>query len=206
MNLGKNTALIVIDMQNGFVTSEGFMAKLGLDWTMSAEVIPSIKRLLEAARGAGIPTFHTRYSLNPDYSDAGLLVELFPGLPETGGMVRSSWDAAICDELAPLDNEVVIDKTRYTAFYGTDLEERLRELGIDTLIVCGVTTECCVESTIRDAFFRDLRILIPSDAVAASSRQRHEDALRVIEYAFGTVTNVAELEQALAQLPQAVRR
>jgi ureidoacrylate peracid hydrolase len=205
-DLGKAPALIVIDMQNGFCREEGFMNKLGLDWKMAVEAIEPIKRLLAAARQAGIPIFHTRYSLNPDYSDAGLIIERFAALKDTGGMVRGTWDNAIIDELAPREGEVVIDKTRYTAFYGTDLEDRLRELGTDTLIVCGVTTEICVESTIRDAFFRDIRILIPDDATGAASRQRHEDALRVITYGFGTVTNVEELEQALAALPQAVGR
>ena len=206
INLGRNPALIVIDMQNGFCRAEGFMNKLGLDWTMSAEVIEPNRRLLEAARAAAIPIFFTRYSLNEDYSDGGLILDLFPGLAGSGGMVRGTWDAAVIDELAPHEGEHVIDKTRYTAFYGTDLEEKLRELGTDTLIVSGVTTECCVESTIRDAFFRDIRILIPEDATAATSQQRHEDALRVITYAFGTVTSVNELAEALARLSQAVTR
>jgi ureidoacrylate peracid hydrolase len=206
INLGKNPAVIVVDMQNGFVRPEGFMNKLGFDHEPSAATIGPIKRLVETARRASVPIFFTRYSLEPDYSDAGLLVELLPRLPETGGLIRGSWDAAVCDELTPPENEVVIDKTRYSAFYRTDLEERLRELGVDTLVVCGVTTETCVESTIRDGFFRDFRILIPADAVATPDRQRHNDALRVIEALFGTVTNIAELEQALAKIPEPVRR
>lgn len=201
MDLGRRPALIVIDMQNGFCHSDGFMNKLGLGYE-PALPFPAVKRLLSTARAAGVPVFFTRYSLNPDYSDAGLLLDKFPGLEKTGGMVRDTWDAAIVCELEPLDGEVVIDKTRYSAFVGTDLEARLRELGVDTLVVCGVTTECCVESTIRDAFQRDIRIFIPSDATAAADERRHEEALRVIEYAFGTITTVAELEKALAGPPR----
>jgi ureidoacrylate peracid hydrolase len=202
LELGKNPALIVIDMQNAFCKPEGSMNQVGLGYENAAAVVEPVARLLNAARGAGIPIFQTRYTLNADYSDAGLLNERYPGMKDTGAMVRDTWDNAIIDELEPREGEHVVDKTRYSAFIGTDLEERLRELGVDTLIVCGVTTEVCVESTIRDAFQRDIRIFVPGDATAAIDTQRHEDALRVIEYALGTVTAVDELEQALAALPQ----
>ena len=105
VDLGRNPALIVIDMQNGFVDPEGFMNKIGLDYTSSAAAIEPVSRLLEAAREAGIPVFFTRYSLNEDYSDAGLLLEVFPQIKGTGGMVRGSWDAEVCDALAPFSVE-----------------------------------------------------------------------------------------------------
>ena len=118
-------------MQNGFCSEDGFMNKIGLDWTSSAAAAAPIRRLLDGAREAGLPVFFTRYSLNEDYSDAGLLLEVFPQIRGTGGMVRGTWDAEVIDELAPRPEEVVIDKTRYSAFYETDLEERLRALGWD---------------------------------------------------------------------------
>lgn len=204
MNVGRTPSLIVIDMQNGLCRPDGFLSKIGLSHESSAAVIDPVKRLLEAARTARIPIFFTRYSLNSDYSDAGLLLQMFPAIKDAGGMIRDTWDAAIVDELEPLQNEFVIDKTRHSAFIATDLEAKLRALGVDTLIVCGVTTECCVESTIRDGFQRDMRIFIPKDATAAADDQRHIDALRVIEYAYGTVTTVSELEHALSRFPQAV--
>jgi|GraSoiStandDraft_16_1057320.scaffolds.fasta_scaffold259580_3 ureidoacrylate peracid hydrolase len=206
VRLGQKPALIVIDMQNGFCDPGGFMNKIGLDYTTSAEAIEPISRLLAAARRAGIPIFFTRYSLNADYSDAGLLLDLFPAIKEAGGMIRGTWDADIVDGLAPLDGEHVIDKTRYSAFYDTDLERQLREPGVDTLIVCGVTTNICVESTVRDAFFRDIHVIVPSDGTAAVTPELHEGALRDFEYGFGQVATVAELEEALASLPQAVAR
>lgn len=206
MNLGKNPALIVIDMQNGFCCEAGFMNKLGLDWTTSREAVEPISRLVAAARKADIPVFFTRYSLNEDYSDAGLLLELFPGIRGTGGMVRDTWDADVVDELRPQPGDYVIDKTRYSAFYDTELEAKLRELAVDTVIVCGVTTNVCVESTVRDAFFRDIRVVVPSDGTAAVSQELHEGALRDFEYGFGQVVTVAELEEALARLPQAAAR
>jgi ureidoacrylate peracid hydrolase len=187
-------------MQNGFCASEGFMAKVGLGHENAAAVVPPVARLVGAARAAHVPIFFTRYSLNADYSDAGLLTEIYPGFETTGGMVRETWDNALVDGLQPAEGEIVIDKTRYSTFVGTDFGERLADLAVDTLIVCGVTTEICVESTVRDAFARDIRIFVPSDATAAAHVQRHEDALRVIAYGFGTVTSVAELEEALAGL------
>jgi ureidoacrylate peracid hydrolase len=164
--------------------------------------VAPVARLVGAARAARVPIFFTRYSLNADYSDAGLLTEIYPGFETTGGMVRETWDNALVDGLQPAEGEIVIDKTRYSTFVGTDFGERLADLVVDTLIVCGVTTEICVESTVRDAFARDIRIFVPSDATAAADLQRHEDALRVIAYGFGTVTTVAELEEALAGLPE----
>ena len=206
VQLGQKPALIVIDMQNGFCDPDGFMNKIGLDYTTSAEAIEPISRLLAAARGASVPIFFTRYSLNADYSDAGLLLELFPAIKEAGGMIRGTWDADIVETLAPREGENVVDKTRYSAFYDTDLERQLRELGVDSLIVCGVTTNICVESTVRDAFFRDIRVIVPSDGTAAVTPELHEGALRDFEYGFGQVATVAELEEALASLPQAVGR
>jgi ureidoacrylate peracid hydrolase len=206
IELGEKPALIVIDMQNGFCNPEGFMNKIGLDYTTSATAVEPIGRLLAAARSAGIPVFFTRYSLNADYSDAGLLLELFPAIRDAGGMIRESWDAEVVDELKPQPGERVIDKTRYSAFYDTDLEQQLRELGVDTLIVCGVTTNICVESTVRDAFFRDIRVVVPSDGTAAVTPELHEGALRDFEYGFGRVATVAEIADALALLPQTAPR
>jgi len=204
MQLSKDSALIIVYMQNGFCHEDGFMNKIGLDWTTSRDAVEPVDRLAKAARAAGMPVFYTRYSLNADYSDAGLLPEVYPQIVEVGGMVRDTWDGAIVDELAPQPGDRVIDKTRYSAFYDTTLEEQLRELGIDTVIVCGVTTNVCVESTVRDAFFRDFRIVVPSDATAAVSADLHEGSLNDFRYAFGTVVTTAELEDAIRNLSAAV--
>jgi ureidoacrylate peracid hydrolase len=204
MQLSSNSALIIVDMQNGFCHEDGFMNKIGLDWTTSRDAVEPVDRLAKAARAAGMPVLYTRYSLNADYSDAGLLPEVYPQIVEVGGMIRGSWDGAIVDELAPQPGDRVIDKTRYSAFYDTTLEEQLRELGIDTVIVCGVTTNVCVESTVRDAFFRDFRIVVPSDATAAVSPELHEGSLNDFRYAFGPVVTTAELEEAIQAAAAAV--
>lgn len=204
MELRAKTALIIIDMQNGFCHEDGFMNKIGLDWTTSRDAIGPVKQLAAAARAADLPVFYTRYTLNPDYSDAGLMTELFPEIVEAKGMVRDTWDAEIVPELAPQPGDRVIDKTRYSAFYDTDLEQQLRDLKTEALIVCGVTTNVCVESTVRDAFFRDIRVIVPSDATAAVTPELHEGALEDFRYSFGPVVTVAELEEAMQAMTTSV--
>jgi ureidoacrylate peracid hydrolase len=206
MELRAKTALIIIDMQNGFCHEDGFMNKIGLDWTTSRDAIGPVKRLADAARAADLPVFYTRYTLNPDYSDAGLMTELFPEIVEAKGMVRDTWDADIVPELEPQPGDRVIDKTRYSAFYDTDLEEQLRELKTEALIVCGVTTNVCVESTVRDAFFRDIRVIVPSDGTAAVTPELHEGALEDFRYSFGPVVTVAELEEAMQAMTTSAAR
>lgn len=205
MQIGQTPALVVIDMQNGFVDERGFMNKIGLGYEDVAACVAPIQRLVAAARAAGLPVFYTRTWLSPDYSDGGLMIARWPAMAEVGACKADSWDAQIVDELAPAPGERIIDKTRYTAFYKTTFEQQLVELGVDSLIVCGCTTEICVESTVRDAFFRGLRITVAEDAVAASSRQNHEDALRVIRFGFGDVDPTDEIVAALAGRPQLVR-
>ena len=200
VNLGSKPALIVIDMQNGFCVANGFMDQIGLGYEASASVIEPIADLVGAARTAGIPIVFTRYVLNDDYSDAGLLLEVFPQILGTGGMVRNTWDGDVIDALKPQPGDIVLDKTRYSAFYETDLEQQLRALGVDTVIVCGVTTNICVESTVRDAFFRDIRCVVPSDGTAAVTPALHEGALEDFRYGFGQVATVGEIKQALAAL------
>lgn len=99
VDLGSRPALIVIDMQNGFCHPDGFMNKIDLDYTASEAAVEPISRLLAASRAARIPIFFTRYSLNEDYSDAGLLLEVFPAIKEARGMIRQTWDADVVDEL-----------------------------------------------------------------------------------------------------------
>ena len=159
-------------------------------------------RLIAASRAAGIPIVFSQYEFRPDYSDGGLLIALYPALREVGGMVAGTWDAAFDSRLAVEASDVVVSKARYSAFYGTELERVLRERGVGTLIICGVTTEMCVESTLRDGFFRDFRIVLAADAVASVDRARHEATLRTVEYGFGAVLPTADIIHALERLPR----
>ena len=105
----------------------------------------------------------------------------------------STLDSEICLRMGQRLEDCVLDKTRYSSFYNTSLEVILRGLGVDTLIICRVTTEICVASTIRDAYFRVSKILVPKDAVAATNINYHNGTLATIEYGFGSVTTSTKL-------------
>lgn len=199
MKLDGHPALVVIDMQNGFCKPDGFMDKIGLDYRPSAAVIEPVARLVGIVRTAGLPVFFTRYWLKPDYSDAGLLLELLPAARDNGGMVRETWDGDLVQELTPQPGDEVLDKTRHSAFYETDFDDRLKRLGIDTLVICGVTTNVCVEATARDGFARDYQIVLVSDASAAVTPEMHTGTLTTIEYCMGEVATVDDVEAALAE-------
>ena len=197
--LKKDTnALIVVDMQNGLLDKRGFMAKLGLPVEYLIPTLGPVKRLVEFCRSQGVPVIFTRYILRPDYSDAGRFAEVFPTAKDKGAMISGTWGVEIHPELGPQPSDYVVDKTRYTAFYNTNLDAILEKLQVATLVVCGVTTEMCVESTIRDAFFRDYRIVLVKDAVAAVDPVRHEGTLRTIGYGFGDLATVDEVILAMS--------
>lgn len=185
-------ALLVVDMQNTFCSLEGHRRTIGYG-PVEGELVDRIRLLVDAARAAGVPVVYTRYALSADYSDGGLLLDRFPSLKAEGALVRDTWGTEIVSGLAPEPDDHIVDKTRHSAFFGTELESILHGLGVDTLIVCGVTTNVCVESTVRDAFARDFHVLVPADGTAAPTAELHEIGLRNIAFAFGDVTTVAEL-------------
>jgi ureidoacrylate peracid hydrolase len=146
---------MIVDMQNGFCNPDGSFAKLGFDITMFVGAIEGCAKLVRAAHTCEVPVIYTRYVYQPGYQDGGILTnELFPGMKESNSLAAGSWDADIVDQLAPEDHDLVIDKSRYSAFYGTRLEPILTNKQIKSLVVAGVTTNMCVESTVRDASHR----------------------------------------------------
>ena len=194
-------AMIVVDMQNAFLDDQGSVATMGLDITYLKQTVGPVIRLVEACHDAGVPIIFTRYVLRADYTDAGLREERRPGACACASLVAGTWDADLDPRMDARATDYILDKTRYSSFYNTNLEVILRGLQVDTLIVCGVTTEICVESTIRDAYFRDFRILVPEDGVAATDVDRHLGTLRTIEYGFGKVTNTNALIDAIRATP-----
>ncbi len=107
--------------------------------------------------------------------------------------MKDSWEAEFTPEIQPEANEIVIEKTRYSAFVKTDLDARLRDMGIVTLVVTGVAANICVETTCRDGFMRDYYIVVPNDLVATMSEELHRCSLMNLERWFATVTSSAEL-------------
>ena len=109
-------------MQNGFLEPDGFMAKAGLNIDQCIAAIGPNQRVIAACREAKIPVIFTRYTLRPDYKDAGLLGKIYPALKESGAMVVGTRDWEIADELKPTDDDIILDKQRYSSFYNTNLE------------------------------------------------------------------------------------
>lgn len=191
------TALLVIDMQNAFVMPGGSMARLGLSTVRGHDIIEPVHRLIDACRKRGLPVIHTLTTFRSDYADAGLVAQRFPALQHLGHIMAGTWDAQIIDRLLPREGEYVIAKSRFNAFYGTNLELVLRSLGVDTLIVTGVATNVCVESTIREAFIRDVSVILPRDATASYTKEMEEASLATLGFMFANVATVDDVVEAI---------
>ncbi len=196
------TALVVVDMQNGFCRSEGSIAQLDLDYARLAEAIPGCVRLVSAARAAGVPVVFTRFVYRADFRDGGVLVEHFlPALADVNALVEGTWDMELVDELQPVDGDFVIDKNRCSSFYGTRLEPTLTSMGIQRLVVAGVTTNMCVETTVRDASQRDYEVFVVGDACGELEEERHRVSLRTMGFGFARVVGVSDVVDAWAKEP-----
>ena len=209
MNHPRAAALIVIDMQRDFCSPGGYAAHAGLDVARLSSVIGNIARLIDAARAAGMPVIYTREGHLPDLSDctpAKLHRSRAAGAPigQQGPLgrllVRGEIGHDIIDELAPEPGDIVIDKPGYGAFHRTDLEAVLQQLGVKSLLLCGVTLEVCVHSSLREAVDRGYRCITISDACAAGDPALQEPALLMIAVEGGIFGAVANTEDALRML------
>ena len=141
-----------------------------------------------------IPVVFVRHVLRPDCLDGGIIFnELMPPVRDVGAIMRGSWDAELVDELAPHPDDFLVEKRRFSAFYGTDIEVILSSLRITSLVICGVTTNICVESTARDAAQRNYRTCVVSDATGEIDPVKHEHALSTLGYAFCRIACVDEV-------------
>ena len=205
------TALLIIDMQRDFLEPGGFGASLGNDVNQLASVIPPLKTLLESARAHGMLVVHTREGHKPDLSDAPR-AKLERGAPkqrigDVGPMgrilIRGEAGHDIIPALYPLPGEHVIDKPGKGAFYATDLHITLRNHDIEDLIVCGVTTEVCVHTTVREANDRGYRCIVPEDCCGSYFPEFHAMGLKMISAQggiFGWVSHSTPIIAALHSL------
>lgn len=194
-HLDSSPALLVVDMQNGFCHEQGSFAKLGIR-SEPTGIVPHINELRSAFRAANIPVFFLRTGYNADYSDRRLR-DRGDRLEKLQGLIRGSWDADILDELTPsTPDEKIIDKTRNSGFFRTALENTLRERGINHLILTGVGTDVCVETTARDAYQLDFAVTTVSDATGTCNEPDHLAALHALRL-FGGTASTAEVINAL---------
>jgi len=180
------SALIVVDMQNGFLVEGRSFSRMGCDIERLHSVIDPCYELVGAAQIAKVPTIFTRFVYQPGYADAGVTSRgLFPAIQQEQGLLEGSEDAEIVGELRRGSRSgFVIDKSRYSAFYGTRLLPLLTGLRVQTLVVCGITTSMCVESTVRDAAQRDYRTYVVVDATEDFSKERRDHSLSAMGYGF----------------------
>lgn len=185
----KNTALVIIDMQRDFVDPGGFGEALGNDVSLLRKAVPPTRRVLEAARRLGMLVIHTREGHRSDLADLPPSKKargrLKSGIGDPGPMgrilVRGERGHGIIDELKPKAGEPVVDKPGKGAFYATDLDAILKTRAIYQLIVCGVTTEVCVNTTVREANDRGYDCLVMEDCVASYFPEFQEYALKMIK-------------------------
>jgi nicotinamidase-related amidase len=202
------TALIIIDMQRDFLEPGGFGAALGNDVSRLKAAVGPIRKVLDAARSGGMLVIHTREGHRPDLSDAPpLKVErgdpaMRIGAPGPMGriLVRGEPGHDIIPELYPAEGEPVIDKPGKGAFYQTDLELMLKNRSIETLLVCGVTTEVCVNTTVREANDRGFRCIVLSDCCASYFPEFHAAGLAMIKAQGGIFGSVSASPHLLAAM------
>lgn len=198
-------------MQNDFGAPGGMFASAGIDISGIRATVPKTKAVLDAARRVGATVVYLKMAFKPDLTDAG-----YPAAPtwlkhvplRAGSdseapdgspsrvLIRDCWNTEILPELAPRENDLVVYKHRYSGFYETDLHQILAARGIDTLVFTGCTTSVCVESTLRDAMYRDYRCLLLEDCCAepiGSDRtpSNHDASLLVLEILFGWIADAS---------------
>ena len=208
------TAVVVIDMQNAYASERGYVDLAGFDIAGAAGTIGKIAAVLDAARGAGVPVIYLQNGWDPDYVEAGL-----PGKspnwhksnalnhmrhnPELAGqlLARGGWDYALVDALAPQAGDIQLHKTRYSAFFNSQLDSVLRARGIKTIIFVGIATNVCVESTLRDGFHLEYFGVMLEDATHHLGPPAMQDAtVYNVEKFFGWVSTTADFCGSFGQI------
>ena len=177
-----STALVVVDIQTDFAAPEGLMGSFGADLAPVEAAIDRIEALVAAARKAGVTMAFMRVVTRPE-TDPAVLKTLMArrGMPGGEAICRADDGGANYYRVAPLPGDIEIEKLMFDSFHGTDLDQQLKARGIDTVVMTGVSTECCVDSTARSAFHYGYNVFVVSDACAAYEPGLHAATLAVLE-------------------------
>lgn len=186
LNRGKS-ALLVIDMQKFFLDHASPTFTCG-----GLAILPTLKLLIQAFREANRPVIYACHVHHPDSMDTGIMEWWWEGI-----CVEGSEESKIHDDILPLPNEKVIFKHRYSAFYNTDLETVLRCLKVEDLVISGIMTNLCCESTSRDAYYRDYRVFFLADGTGSVNEEMHLASLLNLAFGFAFVTTTNEILQEL---------
>lgn len=195
----RHAALIVVDMQNDFCDSSGALARSGADPSLIQAMAPRLLRVLEAARGIGLPIIHVRTE-HSSWTDSAAWIGRHHGQPRTvcypgtwGADYYAGFEPHGDADRKPGSDEFVVTKHRYSGFIGTELDLVLRSHQIRGVIMTGEATNVCVESTARDAFMRDYRVVFVSDCTASTSQAAHDATLFTMARHFATVAASDEI-------------
>ncbi|OGA52088.1 MAG: hypothetical protein A3G25_21560 [Betaproteobacteria bacterium RIFCSPLOWO2_12_FULL_63_13] len=190
----EHTALLVIDMQNDFCAEGGYIDKVAkLDVTGCPPVAEAINRAVQAARAAGVMIVWIRANYEPRYlADPALMRNMARGVADSVCCAGDSWGYDFY-RVEPRGGEFFVEKHRYDAFFGTRLDDILRNHGIRTIVCTGVVTNVCVESTLRSGFFRGYYVVVPEDCVGGSARDLHDATLKNVRIFYGIVTDSTAL-------------
>jgi ureidoacrylate peracid hydrolase len=210
------TAVLVVDMQNDFGAKGGMFDRAGIDVSVIQRAVSPTAQVIAGAHAAGVPVIYIKEEHRADLSDIGMVGSPHWRMCQRLGVgtamtapdgrpsrihVENTWNTEILPELAPLAGDMVITKRRWSAFYDTELDPQLRRLGAKYLIVTGCTTSMCIESTIRDAAFRDFLCVLPVDCTGQPARHDsnysgHEASLKIIEMSFGWLSTSEKIQTA----------
>jgi ureidoacrylate peracid hydrolase len=198
-------ALIVVDMQNGFVSIGGSYHKLGMNTANYREIIPRLKDLIEFCRSMDIPIFYTEAV--KESSGIDVLTNIHNFLPKTRQerlkfpiCIRGTWDGVTIDELKPQEHDPVVIKRRDSAFQDTELRVWLQSQGINLLFFTGIDTSICVETSLRDAFNLGYDVGLISDATASGFQKHYETTLERVRDYYGLVMNIDRFKKAITNL------
>lgn len=184
------TAVIVVDVQNDFCEAEGALGKAGAPTAAAMEMIPNLQRLLAGARAAGAPVIFIQ-TIHEAATDSAAWTWRMAG--SVGNCCRKNTWGAEFTQVGPVGDEPVVIKHRYSAFINTRLESVLRTLKVENLIMTGVSTNVCVESTARQGYMLDYNIVFLSDCTAAYSQEEHDGALYNMRSHFGVVATADDV-------------